>query len=155
MFCLTLTLTSSFVGYFLLPGPLGVLKSVSGDVFRHTDSIGSFLSLRILTTHICVENIALASMNCCLFDLIYKVMIMCERHQLMYIAIITPSKPTRSPDCRCISSFFWQQSPKCQFLGQIATPKITHIYRQFLIQIICSKLKSLHLQQTSRSDLGI
>ena len=80
---------------------------------------------------------------------------MCEWHQLMYIAIITPSKPTIPPDFRCISPFAWQQSPKCQFFGQITTPKITLIYRQFLIQIICSKMKSPHLQQTSRSGLGI
>ena len=38
-FCLTLTLTSSFVGYFYVPGPLGGLKSVSGNVFGDTDSI--------------------------------------------------------------------------------------------------------------------
>ena len=54
-----------------------------------------------------------------------------------------------------ISPFVWQQSPKCQLFGQIITSKITLIYRQFLIQIICSKMKSLYLQQTSRSDLGI
>ena len=30
------------VGYFFVPGPLGGLKSVSGDVFGHTDSIGIF-----------------------------------------------------------------------------------------------------------------
>ena len=39
IFCLTLTLTSSFVGYFFVPGPLGGIKSVSGDIFGHTDSI--------------------------------------------------------------------------------------------------------------------
>ena len=109
----------------------------------------------IPTTHICVENTVLASTNCFLFKLSYNVMIMCEMHQLMYIAIIPPSKRTTPPDFRCISPFVWQQSPKCQFFGQITTPKITLIYRQFLIQIICSKMKSLHLQQTSRSDLGI
>ena len=27
--------------FFFVPGPLGGLKNVSGDVFRHTDSIGS------------------------------------------------------------------------------------------------------------------
>ena len=117
------------------------------------DIIG--LTLCIPTTHICVENTVLASMNCFLFNLSYNVMIMCEWHQLMYIAIITPSKPTTPPDFRCISPIVWQQSPKCQFFGQITTPKITLIYRQFLIQIIRSKMKSLHLQQTSRSDLGI
>ena len=115
----------------------------------------SSLTLWILTTHICVENTVLASMNCFLFNLSCNVMIMCEWHQLMCIAIITPSKPTTPPDFRCVSPFLWQQSPKCQFFGQITTPKITLIYRQFLIQIICSKMKSLHLQQTSRSDLGI
>ena len=35
IFFLTLTLISSFVGYFFVPGPLGGLKSVSGDVFGH------------------------------------------------------------------------------------------------------------------------
>ena len=45
---------------------------------------------------------------------------------------------------------------KCQLFGQIITSKITLIYcSQFLIQIICSNMKSLYLQQTSRSDLGI
>ena len=33
----------------------------------------------------------------------------------MYIAIITPSKPTTPPDFCCISPFVWQQSPKCHF----------------------------------------
>ena len=102
----------------------------------------------ILTTHVCVENTVLAFMNCFLFNLSNNVMIMCEWHQLMYISIITPSKPTTPPDFCCISLFVQQQSPKCQFFGQITTPKITLIYRQFLIQIICSKMKSLHLQQT-------
>ena len=114
-----------------------------------------YLTLCISTTHICVENTVLASMNCFLFNLSYNVMIMREWHQLMYIAIITPSKPTTPPDFGCMSPFVWQESPKCQFFGQITTPKITLIYRQFLIQIICSKMKSLHLRQTSRSDLGI
>ena len=41
--CLTLTLTSSFVCYFFGPGPLRGQKSVSGDVFGHTDSIESLL----------------------------------------------------------------------------------------------------------------
>ena len=100
------------------------------------------LTLCIPTTHICVENTVLASMNCFLFNLSYNVMIMCEWHQLMYIAIITPSKPTTPPDFRCISPIVWHQSPKCQFFGQITTPKITLIYRQFLIQIIRSKMKS-------------
>ena len=36
------TLTPSFVGYFFVPGPLRGLKSFSGDVLRHTDSVGSF-----------------------------------------------------------------------------------------------------------------
>ena len=30
------------MGYFFVSGPLGGLKSVSGDVFGHVDSIGSF-----------------------------------------------------------------------------------------------------------------
>ena len=101
------------------------------------------------------KNTVLTSMNCFLFNLSYNVMIMCEWHQVMYIAIITASKPTTPPDFRCISPFVWQQSPKCQFFGQITTPRSTLIYRQFLIQKICSNMKSLPLQQTSRSDLGI
>ena len=32
-------MTSSFVGYFFVPGPLGGLKSVPGDVFGDADSI--------------------------------------------------------------------------------------------------------------------
>ena len=87
------------------------------------------LTLWILTTHICVENTVLASMNCFLFNLSYNVMIIWESHQLMYIAIITPSKPATPPGFRCISPFVWQQSPKCQFCAQITTLKLTFIYR--------------------------
>ena len=36
------TLTSSFVGYFFVPGPLEGLKSVPGNVFGHIDSICIF-----------------------------------------------------------------------------------------------------------------
>ena len=36
-------MTSYFVGYFFVPGPLGGLRKFSGDVFGYTDSIGSFL----------------------------------------------------------------------------------------------------------------
>ena len=32
IFCLTLTLTSSFVGYFFVPGPLGGIKSVPASI---------------------------------------------------------------------------------------------------------------------------
>ena len=78
-----------------------------------------------------MENTVLASMNCFLFNLSNNVIIMFELHQLMYIAIITLRKPTTPPDFRCISPFVWQQSPKCQLFGQITTPKITLIYRQF------------------------
>ena len=42
VFCLILTQTSSFENYLFVPGPLGGLKSVQGDVSGHTDSIGSF-----------------------------------------------------------------------------------------------------------------
>ena len=42
MFCFTFTLTLSFVDYFLVAGPLEYLKIVSGNVWAHTDSIGSF-----------------------------------------------------------------------------------------------------------------
>ena len=42
IFCFALILTPSFLGYFFVPGPLVDLKGVSGDVFRSTDSIGSF-----------------------------------------------------------------------------------------------------------------
>ena len=41
-FCFAPTLTSSFVGYFFVPGPLSSLKSLSWDIFEHTDSIGRF-----------------------------------------------------------------------------------------------------------------
>ena len=99
------------------------------------------LTLWILTTHICVENIVLAFMVCFLFNLSYNVMIKCEWHQLVYFAIITPSKPTTPPDFRCISRFAWQQSPKCQFCGQRTTPKITLIYRQCFIQMFVQKWK--------------
>ena len=44
IFCLTLTLTSIFYGYFFVPGPLIGLKRVLGDVFGHTDSFGNFLN---------------------------------------------------------------------------------------------------------------
>ena len=42
IFSLTLTLSSSFLGYFFVSGPLTGLKSVSEDVLGHTDSIGIF-----------------------------------------------------------------------------------------------------------------
>ena len=42
IFVFALILTPSFLGYFFVPGPLGGLKPVSGDVFGSTDSIGSF-----------------------------------------------------------------------------------------------------------------
>ena len=44
----TPTLTSSFVGYFYVPGPLWGLKSVPGDVLEPTDSIGTFFSEYLL-----------------------------------------------------------------------------------------------------------
>ena len=50
MFCLTLTLTSSFLGNFFVPGYLGDLNSVSGDMFGHTDLIGS------LKKNICISS---------------------------------------------------------------------------------------------------
>ena len=34
---------ASFMGYLFVPGPFGDLKCVSGDVFGHSDPIGSFL----------------------------------------------------------------------------------------------------------------
>ena len=42
IFFFALILTPSFLGYFFVPGPLGDLKRVSGDVLGSTDSIGSF-----------------------------------------------------------------------------------------------------------------
>ena len=42
MFCLTITLTSSFLGYVVFPGPLEGLKSILVDILGHTDSIESF-----------------------------------------------------------------------------------------------------------------
>ena len=35
-------MTSSFVGYFFVPGPLGVLKRVPEDVFGYAESIGTY-----------------------------------------------------------------------------------------------------------------
>ena len=40
-------MTSSFVGYFFVPGPLGGLKRVPGDVFGYAESIGTY-SMKIL-----------------------------------------------------------------------------------------------------------
>ena len=37
VFFFALILTPSFLGYFFVPGPLGDLKGVSGDVFGSTD----------------------------------------------------------------------------------------------------------------------
>ena len=56
MIRLTLTLNSSFVGYFFVPGPLGGLKSVSRVIFGHTDLIGNF------SINICIssKNLGLA-----------------------------------------------------------------------------------------------
>ena len=42
MFSLTLTLTSSIVGYLFVPCPLRGLESVAGDVSGLTGSIVSF-----------------------------------------------------------------------------------------------------------------
>ena len=69
---------------------------------------------------------------------------MCEWHQLVYFAIITAKKPTPPPDFRCMSPLVWKQSPKCQFWGKRTTPT-TSIFKPS----ICSKMKSLYLQQTS------
>ena len=46
--------------------------------------IGLCFNPCILTTHICVENTVLASMNCFLFNLSYNVMIMCEWQQYLF-----------------------------------------------------------------------
>ena len=40
IFCFTLTLTSSFLKYIFVGGPLGGPKRVLGNIFEHTDSIG-------------------------------------------------------------------------------------------------------------------
>ena len=54
IFCFTLTLTSSFFGYFLVAGPLGGPKRVLRDSFGLTDSIGSFkTNICILTKNLC------------------------------------------------------------------------------------------------------
>ena len=37
--------TLSFVGYFFVPCPLGGLKSVPGDVFRHAELINTFTGI--------------------------------------------------------------------------------------------------------------
>ena len=42
IFVFALMHAPSFLGYFFVPVPLGDLKRVSEDVFRSTDSIGSF-----------------------------------------------------------------------------------------------------------------
>ena len=51
-----------------------------------------------------VENTVLAFMICFVFKSSYNVMIMCEWHQLVYLAIIIVNKPTAPYDFRCISS---------------------------------------------------
>ena len=50
IFVFGVILTSSFLGFFVLPGLLRVLKSVSGDVFGHTDSIENFLKNSCICT---------------------------------------------------------------------------------------------------------
>ena len=42
IFCFVVILAPSFLGYFFVPGPLGDLKGVLGDVFGSTDAIESF-----------------------------------------------------------------------------------------------------------------
>ena len=42
-------------------------------------------------------------------------MIMCEWHQLMYIAIITPSKPTTPPDFRAYHRSFGNKAQNANF----------------------------------------
>ena len=88
-------------------------------------------------------------------NLSYNVMITCEWHQLVYLAIITANKMTLPPQFRCVSPYVLATKAKMLIFGQRTTPKITLIYRQFLIQIFVQKIKSPHLQKTSSSDLGI
>ena len=64
---------------------------------------------------------------------------MCEWHQLVYVAIIIVNKPTAPHDFRCISPFVSATKPKMPIFGQRTTPKITLIDCQFLIQIFVQK----------------
>ena len=61
------------------------------------------LTLFLPTSHMCVENTVLAFMICLLFNLSYKVSIMCKWNQLVYFAIITGNKLNQPPDFHCIS----------------------------------------------------
>ena len=70
--------------------------------------LASFFLVRVLTlflptSHMCVENTVLAFMISLLFNLSYKVTIMCKWNQLVYFAIITANKPNQPPDFHCIS----------------------------------------------------
>ena len=91
------------------------LRCCEKAFWRKRENLNIFssdLTLWILTTHICVKNNVLASMICFLFNLSYNDMIMCEWHQLMYIAIITPRKPTTPPHFRCIPTVRLATKPK-------------------------------------------
>ena len=128
--CFEMELLKACTNYFLPLSPYSLLRLTQNFlVLLRLKANTSFRSLRyrnvnyngkkkisltlwILTTHICVENTVLASMICFLFKLSYNVMIMCEWHQLMYIAIIAPSKPTTPPDFCCISPFILATKPK-------------------------------------------
>ena len=110
------------------------------------------------TTHICVVNTvsALKFMICFLFNFNNNVKIICERHQLVYFAIITANKPTTPPDFSCMAPFVRKQIPKCHFFGpKNNTKNYTNLSCILKLQRICSKMKSLHLQRTSKSDLGV
>ena len=109
------------------------------------------------TSHMCVENTVLAFMICLLFNLSYKVTITCKWHQLVYFAIITANKPNQPPIVHCISPFVLAtklKMPIFRLKNNCYTKSYTYLSSIFNPNI-CSKIKSLHLQQTSRSDLGI
>ena len=115
----------------------------------------SALTLFLPTSHMCVENTVLAFMICLLFNLSYKVTITCKWHQLMYFTIITANKPNQPPDFHSISPFVLATKLKMPIFRLKNNTKNCAYISSIFNPNICSKIKSLHLLQTSRSDLGI
>ena len=66
---------------------------------------------------------------------------MCERHQLVYLAIITARKPTTPPDFRCKLPFVWQQSPKMPILRPKNNTENYSYLSSIFIQIFVQKWK--------------
>ena len=88
----------------------------------------------------CVENTVLALMICLLFNLSYKVTITCKWNLPIFTAYHQFVLATKLK----MPSFRLKNNTKTYtYLSSIFNPNI------------CSKIKTLHLQQTSRSDLGI